>query len=94
MRELEIEVVGKGGGVCLCQEYEYLSASYAKSLSVFVCVEMSRVRVLTHCPGRDTAKTAVLVIRQLFTETKQRETEEGSETSTHANTHTQTLLYG
>ncbi len=62
----------EGGGVCLCQEYECLSASYAKSVSVFVCVERSGVRVLTHCPGRDTAKTAVLVIRQLFfTEMKQ-----------------------
>lgn len=61
MRGIEIEVVGKGGG--LCREYECLSASYAKPLSVFVCVERSRVRVLTHCPGRDTAKTAVLVIR-------------------------------
>lgn len=26
------------GGVCLCQEYECLSASYAKLLSVLVCV--------------------------------------------------------
>lgn len=56
-----------GGGVCLCQEYECLSASYAKLLSV----ERRGVRVLTHCPGRDTAKTAVLVIKQLFTETKE-----------------------
>lgn len=57
---------GTGGGVCLCQEYECLSASYAKLLSVFMCVGRSRVRVLTHCPGRDTAKTAVLVIRQFY----------------------------
>lgn len=60
-----------GGGVCLCQEYECLSASYAKLLSVFMCVERRGVRVLTHCPGCDTAKTAVFVIRQLFTETKE-----------------------
>lgn len=52
--------------VCLCQEYECLSAFYAKSLSVLVCGERCRGRLLTHCPGRDTAKTAVLVIRQFF----------------------------
>lgn len=27
------------GGVCLCQEYECLSASYAKLLSVFMCAQ-------------------------------------------------------
>lgn len=71
VREIEIEVGRGGGGVCLCQEYECLSASYAKLLSVFMCVERRGVRVLTHCPGCDTAKTAVFVIRQLFTETKE-----------------------
>lgn len=28
----------EGGGVCFCQEYECLSASYAKLLSVCMCV--------------------------------------------------------
>lgn len=67
-RKIEIEAGrgGTGGDVCLCLEYECLSASYAKLLSVFMCVGRSRVRVLTHCPGRDTAKTAVLVIRQFY----------------------------
>lgn len=53
----------------LCQEYECLSASYAKSLSVFMCAqreERRRVRVLSHCPGRDAAETAVLVIRRFY----------------------------
>ena len=68
--QCEREVREGRRGVCLCQEYECLSASYAQSLAVLVCGERCRVRVLTHCPGRDTAKTAVLVIRHLFTEMK------------------------
>lgn len=32
-----MEVREERRGVCLCQEYECLSASYAKSFSVFVC---------------------------------------------------------
>lgn len=40
------------------------------NLSLRLCVEQSKVRVLTHCPGRDTADTAVLVIRQLYAEIK------------------------
>lgn len=58
-----------GQHLFLCQEYECLSASYAKLLSVFMCAqrEESRgVRVLSHCPGRDAADTAVLVIRWFY----------------------------
>lgn len=35
---------------------------------VDVCAERGerRVKVLSHCPGRDAAETAVLVIRQFY----------------------------
>lgn len=50
---------GGEGVVCV----ENVNVCLHHMLNVCVCGE--RGRVLTHCPGRDTATTAVLVIKQL-----------------------------
>lgn len=79
---------GGGGVVCVRNMNVCLHHMLNNCLYVYVCVERTRVRVLTHCPGRDTAKTAVLVIKQLFSERKQQQgTEKGIETFTHTHIH-------